>query len=248
MKYIVFCLVSVCIFAFAVQKAGAQAPAQVAVNTQINDTNIEAGHIISVTGDGLKKATAAYDSQIYGVIVDSPIISAQPRTDSTRAVASVGTAPVRVSNSNGNIAVGDFITSSSEAGVGQKATEPGYVVGKALSAYEGGEINLIPVSLEIGFQQNASLDQASAGGFLQGLTNDPNRLRLILSALLAILVLIAGTIGLLRVVNTGVAAIGRNPLARQTIVRSMVISGSAVLGLVGAGLAVSVAIIFIGSR
>lgn len=246
MKYLLFALFSVCVLSFAAQKVGAQAPAQVAVNTEVADSDAVAGHILSVSADGLKRSSTAYDSQIIGVIVEAPIISTEPKTDSTKSVASTGTAPVRVSTAGGNIAVGDFITSSSEPGVGQKATQPGYVVGKALSAYDGSGDNLISVSLEIGFQQVAG--EQAAGGFLQTLVGDPARLKLVLSAILAILVLIAGTIGMLRVVNTGVAAIGRNPLARSTIMRSMVISGSVVLGLVGAGLAVSVAIIFLGAR
>lgn len=247
MKYLLFCLISVCALFFVVQQPSAQAPAQVAVNTDVADGDAQAGHILSVSADGLKRSSTAYDSQIFGVVVEAPIISTEPKTDSTKSVSSTGTAPVRVSTGNGNIAVGDFITSSSEPGVGQKATEPGYVVGKALTAYEGGDNNLISTSLEIGFQQVAG-EQAGSGGFLQTLVGEPGRLKMVLSAILAILVLVAGTVGMLRVVNTGVAAIGRNPLARSTIIRSMVISGSVVLGLVGAGLGVSVAIIFLGAR
>lgn len=244
MKYLVFCLISVCGLFLAPITVFAQAPAQVAVNRDLADDAAGSGDILSISANGLVRSSTDYDNQIFGVVVEAPIISVEPKSDSTRAVASTGTAQVKVSSIGGNIAVGDFITTSTEAGVGKKATESGYVLGKALSAYEGSGSGDIQVAIEIGYQQLGAED---GQGGLVGFLSEPGRLRLVLSTLLAILVLIAGVISFLRVVNTGVGAIGRNPLARPVIIRGMVISGSVVFALVGAGLAVSVAIIFLGS-
>ena len=49
-------------------------------------------------------------------------------------VALTGQVPTKVSIANGNINIGDPITSSSTTGVGQKATSPGYIIGYAESS------------------------------------------------------------------------------------------------------------------
>ncbi len=243
MKYLVFCLLLVCAAALFARPVLSQAPAHVAVNAEIADGDAQVGHILSISEGGLARSASSYDSQMIGVIVENPIISVEPRSDKTRAVASSGTAQVKVSSSGGNIAIGDFITSSEEAGVGKKATESGYVLGKALGGLEGNE-GLVSVSLEIGYRQIG--DNIGGSGFLGSLISNSERLRLVLSTLLGMVVLVIGTISFLRVVNTGVTAIGRNPLARSTIIRGMVISGSVVVVFVGVGLAASVVIIMLG--
>jgi len=54
-------------------------------------------------------------------------------------VALVGRLPVKVTNENGPINVGDFITTSSTPGHGMKATEAGRVVGMAIGNFYGVE-------------------------------------------------------------------------------------------------------------
>jgi hypothetical protein len=46
---------------------------------------------------------------------------------------------VKVSTKNGDIQPGDYITTSDIPGVGMKATEPGRVIGKALTGLSGTE-------------------------------------------------------------------------------------------------------------
>lgn len=245
MKYLIFCLLLVCTVSVVARSVWAQAPAQVAINTEIADSEAQAGDILSISEGGLVRSAVSYDSQIVGVIVEAPIISVQPRDENTKAVSSSGSVQVRVNDSNGEIVIGDFITSSAQAGVGMKATESGYVIGKAMSAPDG-ESGLVTVALEIGHRQ--TWPSLGAGGFLNSLISDGGRLRLILAAILGIIVLIVGTISFLRVVNSGVLAIGRNPLAKGSIIRGMVISGSVVVVFMGAGLAVSVVVILWGGR
>lgn len=243
-KYLIFSLFIVGLL--FVRAVFAQAPAQVAVNTQLADSEAEVGHILSVSADGLRRSASEYDTQIFGVVVASPVISVEPKGDNTKAVASTGTASVKVSTAGGNIAVGDFITSSIEPGVGQKATKSGYVLGKALSAFDGSGDNLVSVSLEIGYQQIGDPLGGGASGFFNSIVSDSSKLRLALAAIIGVVVMAGGIVAFLRLVNTGVGAIGRNPLARGTIIKSMVISGSVVVTLVGVGLAISVAIIMLG--
>lgn len=217
----------------------------VAQNTEVADGASLVGDILTVSADGLKRSTKAYDDQMYGVIEEAPVISFAPKTDKTRAVVTAGNAKVKVSNANGSIAVGDFITSSTNAGVGQKATESGYVLGKALEKYDGGAENLIAVSIERGYAQIGAAKSVS-GGFWQSFVSDISRLRASLAALVGIFVLVGGVVAFTRVVNNGVLAIGRNPQARVTIIRGMFISGTVVVLIMAAGLGVAAAIIILG--
>ena len=52
-------------------------------------------------------------------------------------VALVGRVPVNVTNEGGAIATGDYITTSSTAGKGMKATKAGRVIGMALADFSG---------------------------------------------------------------------------------------------------------------
>lgn len=216
----------------------------VAVNIEITDTGAGAGDIISIEGTNFKRSTEAYDAKLYGVIADAPIISIEPKTDKTKAVVTSGQAQVKVSNAGGKIVSGDYITSSKNAGVGQKATLAGYVIGKALGDYDKSEAGLVKVEVAVGFNQTAT--GGVQKGIIQSVVSDPSRLRLILAVILAIVVLVGGVVAFARLVNSGVTAIGRNPLARGTIMRGMIISGTVVLVIMILGLAVSVAIIFLG--
>lgn len=219
----------------------AQSISSVAVNREINDT-VSAGDIISLASDGsFKRSTTAYDTQIVGVVVDTPIISTEPKTDKTKAVASNGEAQVKVT---GNIAVGDFLTSSTTAGAAQKATDSGQVLGKALSAGNGG---LVSVQIEIGSRQ-VGAGSGKALGFFQSIAADKSKLRLTLAAILAAVVLLGCVVAFIRLVVNGVTAMGRNPLARTQIMRSMFVSGFVVVLVMALGFGAVAAIIFLGPK
>jgi hypothetical protein len=89
------------------------------------------------------KATSAYDSNIIGVVSDNYSNFASTgynikQVDNPMSVALVGRLPIKVTNENGPIAVGDFLTSSStHPGYAMKATKAGYVIGQALAAFSG---------------------------------------------------------------------------------------------------------------
>lgn len=218
----------------------------VAVNIEITDSEAGNGDILSVSADNFARSTVAYDNKMYGVIVEAPVISVELKGDNTKSVITSGQALVKVTNAGGNIAAGDFITSSTTAGVGQKATESGYVVGKALQAYESAEVGSVPLEVAVGFAQIGT--SAAQNGSIGSIIADPGRLRLLLAVLLAIFVLVGGIIAFARLVNTGVTAIGRNPLARVTIMRGMLVSGSVVVVIMVVGIGAAVAIMMIGGQ
>lgn len=215
----------------------------VAVNVEINDGDVREGDIISVTKDGFKRSSEEYDVLVFGVVVNAPIISVEPRTDDSRSVVSSGEALVRVSNTNGEIEEGDLITTSTNAGVGQKATAGGYVIGKALQGYANSEPGLVSVLVGPSFGSGVG---AGGLGSLIGIAANPENSRYVLAALLGIVILIGGIYAFTRLVSTGVTAVGRNPLAKGSIYRSMFIAGAIMTILAIAGVGVVVAILNLG--
>ena len=246
LKAIVILSLSIFGFTFFVGFAGAQVitnPQGLAVNVEVKGSDVREGDIISVTKEGYVKATQPYDSLIFGVVVSAPILSVKEKSDSTKPVVSSGEAYVLVSTSNGEIKEGDLITSSTTAGVGQKATSVGYTVGKALSEYkDSSKAGLIPVIVNIGYGGGS----ASGGGSLFsliGIVANPENSRFVLGGIIGILVLISVTIAFIRLISSGITAIGRNPLARATIIRGMVIAAFVIAILAIAGVGAIIAII-----
>lgn len=216
----------------------------VAVNIEINDTDVLAGDIISVTKDGFKRSTEEYDILMFGVVASAPILSVEPRGDNTRAVVSSGETQVRVSAANGNIEEGDLVTSSTTAGVGQKATKGGYVIGKSLQSYNGQEPGFVSVLIGPSFGGGSNL--STAAGSLVDLVVNPDNARLLFALILAVVILIGAAAATIRLVTSGVTAVGRNPLARATIYRSMAISAVAIIVILILGIGLVVAIIRLG--
>ena len=115
------------------------------------DREIEAGDVVSIspyrlitdneeeiTSQGvLRKTVAAYDSKLVGVISTAPgvilgSIDGQTGNTDQRALALSGRVPVKIDPDSEPISIGDYLTSSTKAGYAKKATQPGYVLGKAL--------------------------------------------------------------------------------------------------------------------
>lgn len=223
----------------------------VATNVEVVDRDAAAGDILSIAADGLKRTVVEYDSAMFGVVSASPVISVEPKTDTTRAVVSSGQAEVKVSAKNGAIAIGDFITSSTEAGVGQKATKPGFVLGKALAKYEDtGKSGTIPVAIGIGNNgggSGGSGGEGGTGGFLN-LKDTLANSRLVLATIAGIVAFFAAAFAFVKFMTTGLEAIGRNPLARKTILVGMILSGGVVLILSLGGVGIVAAIITLGKK
>lgn len=104
--------------------------------------HIQAAEIVSLKQDDKLGATSgAYDPNIIGVISGERTTtlhlgSTEPTYNDTvkMSVGLVGRVFVKVNNSNGQIAIGDPITSSEIAGVGMKATKMGKIIGYAMEA------------------------------------------------------------------------------------------------------------------
>jgi hypothetical protein len=99
---------------------------------------LEAGEV--VVGDRLNsqnviRSTDTYQSNIMGVVSTQPGFVAGSYTPDSYPIALVGRVPVKVSNENGQIKAGDYLTSGSIPGYAMKATMAGRVIGQALENF-----------------------------------------------------------------------------------------------------------------
>lgn len=189
-------------------------------------------------------------NKLFGVVVSAnaaPVTLSSGAKGPQAFVATSGTYAVLVSTQNGAIKPGDYLTVSSLDGVGMKAdSHEQLIVGKAAGSFDGTSnvtdtttlknsdnqqisvaIGQVPVAIDIGRNPLLQTTVANLPGFLQrasqSIANKPvNSIRVYLSlVVLAISALIAGSL-LYGGVRSGVAAIGRNPLSKRSIVRSLV--------------------------
>lgn len=189
-------------------------------------------------------------SDMFGVIVssgDATLSLSNPGNTQQVYVATYGQYDVLVSTQEGPIKEGDFITISSLNGVGMKAaTTQQLVIGKALKGFDGTsesegattlqtnsgkkEVHLGHVPIEVSVAHNPLYEKEKEAGvpdFLskaaQLVTDRPvSAFRIYVSLAVVVLSLvIAGSI-LFAGVRSGMTSIGRNPLAKSSIVRGLV--------------------------
>lgn len=231
MKHSVFIL-SILVFLSFVSYAYAQnISSGIATYVNIIDKNVPDGSIISTATGGYILSKTPYDSLMFGVYITKPAAGfAITNGVDTKPVVSSGKVYVRVSTANGAIKEGDLITSSSVAGIGQKSTRDGFILGTALSRFSStstSEVGTVLVSLSI---SSSSVSQGTRGNLLQLLQSalsapvmaPLNALRYLLAGVIAAGAFIVGFTFFGRVARTGVEALGRNPLAGRFIELSIV--------------------------
>lgn len=211
---------------------------------EIADKDSLEGDILSATDKGLVRSSIGFDNKIFGVIADQPLLVYRSETKGKPVVRS-GIAQVNVTTLNGPIKYGDYITSSSIAGKGQKTSESGYVMGIALGSFDGsnatqiqgprGQVasGKIPVAIRIEY---AELTNPRFAGRLFGFlgttllenVSDPKQaggaIRVIAAGLILLLSSTFAFLVFARSIPKSIEAIGRNPLAKSTIQFSMIIN------------------------
>jgi hypothetical protein len=115
------------------------------------DQTIDAGDVVTMDPDNpgsVIKANTPYDMAVMGVIsthpgfitnADAATVAGGTSDASERPLALSGRVPVKVSDMNGAIEPGDYLTTSSIPGLAMKATEAGAVIGKAMTAFTGAD-------------------------------------------------------------------------------------------------------------
>src|SRR3989344_7322271 len=217
----------------------------------ITDTEAISGDIIVYKDGKFERATEAFSKDIFGVLETDALLVAQTATG--QPITTSGTANVNVLSSNGPIKAGDFITSSTTAGKGQKADHEGSVLGKALADLEG-ESGQIPVEIIIQTTgQAASTGEAVTSIFgtinsilqknLESSTSSFKFVQYLLAALVFLGSIIFSFLSFTRSVPKSIEAIGRNPLARRSIQISIIISSILTIFVTLAGVAAALIIL-----
>ncbi len=132
-----------------------------------------------VTKDGktikkLVKSTSTYQTNIVGIVSNNygDFTSAGYNintSDNPMPVALNGRVPVKVSPTSQAINPGDFVTTSSDSGRAMKATQSGYVIGKALEAWTP---NTNQDTVMVFVNNTYYIGDLSADGSLNGTSTD----------------------------------------------------------------------------
>jgi F0F1-type ATP synthase membrane subunit c/vacuolar-type H+-ATPase subunit K len=216
------------------QNVGDNTSAGVAYPISLSEKTIKDGGIVSATKNGYIYSKIPYDISLFGVATANPALFFENNTkqvDNSYLVSS-GNVYVLVSSKNGNIKKNDLITSSSIAGIGQKATQNGFVLGTAVEDYSSNNPNAtgkILVNVSIHF---TSAFTDSGNNLLSGLSTSGMAfllsplasLRYLIAAIVATLAFVLGFIYFGRVATKGVEALGRNPLAGKMIESSVILN------------------------
>lgn len=219
-----------------------------AIGVSIPQKDIKDGAIISTTKQGYILTSSPYDAQIFGVISMNPAIYLMDaNAPSDLPVISVGQVKVQVSTKNGPIRKGDFITSSDKPGVGQLATENGFVIGTAeedFTTNDKNKVGLIMATLHPHFAKlnndlTRNLWNTFNLGFSAALETPLGVVRYFISGGITLLSFFFGFRYFARASNRGVEAIGRNPLAKQAILLSVLINSIVTIAIMFFGVAIA---------
>ncbi len=229
-----------------------------------SDSLIQRGTIVSLKLDDAKKVEPTSldnDDRMHGVVVSANDAPFTLSTDEEKTfVATKGRFEVFVSNENGSVQPGDYISISRVAGIGMKSGEKEvYIIGKAINGFDGetgvlstteiddnGQTKKVAIGrlqVDVGVSGNPLLKptQANLPGFLERVAEsiaqkEPvNPLRIYLSLILLFVSAVVAGILLYSGVRSALISIGRNPLSKKSITKGLlqVIMTSIIILLLG---------------
>ena len=212
------------------------------------------GDIVTQKNGVYTLSNFSYDSDVVGVIVTNPEISLEDLNLANGSlVANRGEIQVNVSNVNGNIKEGDYLTTSETPGAAVKALESGQVIGTALSDFsaEGtgatGQI-WANVDMRINYMdKNLSLNLVDV---VRKSLNSPfmtpiQALRYLLVFIIVISSFVIGFSAFGRISMETVESLGRNPLASASIRRVMIFNFILTAIIMGIGLGIAYLILIL---
>ncbi len=220
----------------------------VAVSTELQIENLKDGQLICSSSTGYVLCSSEYEVSMFGVYTSAPaIVMENMGLNNGKAVVSSGKAYVLVTNSNGAIRVGDFVTSSAIPGVGMRAGKSGNVAGVAVEDFLNTEPNatekiLVSIGIRpaiVSTTARNNLVESLKEGLLAPTLTPLASLRYLLAILVAVVSFVLGFIYFGRVAKSGVDAVGRNPLAGRLIQINVVINLGLTVVIMGAGLLVA---------
>ena len=100
---------------------------------------LEPGDVVAIQPDqpaGISKSSGPYQKNLLGIVSTAPGIILGPSAENSYPIALSGRVPVKITNENGAIHVGDLLTSSTRDGYAMRATSAGAVIGRVLNEPE----------------------------------------------------------------------------------------------------------------
>lgn len=221
------------------------------------DETLQNGLVVRLKASDKAKVeplTQEKETEMFGVVVsstESPVSLSDPDAKQV-FVATQGRYDVLVSTQNGQIRVGDSIVISSIKGVGMKSDDVHRVlVGKALENFDGKSdaesqakisdgrtVSLGRIRVDISVKRNPSFSGDTIAGvphqlsrLAYAVTDKPVTAFRIYAALASIFVCmcVAGAI-LYSGIHGGMSSVGRNPMAKNAIMRNMI--GTTIMALI----------------
>ncbi len=214
--------------------------------------------LVSLRENSTDEVTAATNENVQnllGVVVsaNSSSISITSAVVNQIQVATSGTMDVLVSDINGEITRGDYITASPIAGIGMKATNNARIIGVAQGTLQRPvvqsiknadgterEVNIgqVPVLVNVSsyFKQP---ERTIIPATIQNLANsfagrEVSPLPIILSAGIFIVSLIIVVIIVYSMIRNGIISVGRNPLSQSAVYRNVIQMSGLVLAILAA--------------
>lgn len=211
------------------------------------DQQLQRGMLVTLKQDDQTKVEAITDKTIErlkGVVAD-PQDSPVTIGDGNQKVfvATVGQYEVLVSNENGKIKQGDYLSGSSLAGIAMKADDKSPVIlGRAVGNFEGGgdsigrsptqdgrTIEFGRIQGDIGVGKNPLLKEPTKDKVIGPLQNiastvadkNVNPARVYLAFILIILTSGVVAVMLFSAVRNAIISLGRNPLSKNTILKGL---------------------------
>lgn len=201
------------------------------------------GAIIVSTNGRYELSKREYDSQMVGVVSENAAVVFEVEGEDQSPVVGNGNAYVLVSTANGPIQKGDLITTSERPGIGMKATKSGYVLGSALEDFTSAntsEVKAINIALNIRY--NSFKTQASQSLFdllnltAVATTEEPTTVfKYFLAGMILVLAFVIGFFSFGRIANTGIEALGRNPLAGRMIQLGIMLNVVITVAIIASG-------------
>jgi len=226
-------------------------------------TTIANGSLVSLDpslSDYVEPANSNNGQQLLGIAVaNNDSLLAVDAGAGTVQVATSGTANTLVSNLNGPISVGDQVSVSPFNGVGMKAAPGSNVIGLAQTAFNGNTdgasseqivskagkskdilVGFVRLGIAIGTGSTQGSDNQLSGlqKLSQQLTGHTvSTVRVLVSLVVAVIALLSLITLVYASIYGGIVSIGRNPLAKYAIFRSMisVLGMVAVIGIIAGG-------------
>lgn len=214
--------------------AGSAAANAAILRTMKASSDVDAGMIVS-----LNKTAGSVDATVNSTVSDIYGVVTAKQSSGQVNVAIDGTVPVMVGDFNGDVKSGDAITSSVLAGVGEKATTQAAIVGVAASDLsaskdtvsktitdESGKpakvkLGMILVSIKVG-SIGSSVPAGLTGQVDVIAGKHVSVLRISISLIIVLAVVLIVTVMIYTSVRGSIVAIGRNPLVRGDVIKSLV--------------------------